>query len=499
MTDHGWEHARTGATYPVYLGLQGIDRDIDARLRDIAIRPSLDIYKKVLSDERIKNALALHFGDHYNEMIKQFFADLAGQSGTRTRLQQDISWFFNTVSNNMVSDFIGFNPGTVVKHFPQSLLQSMREVGTEFFSRGARNLYATNQFTEGRNIDFMMNGGMVGNRMWKGSGELQSRREYFKDDLSHATQEALGRLGTLGNFPEYAKYAGSWTLAKTDSIMSKVTWWAKYESELEKRQATIPHGITPAQWNDAIWDAHSEAAALADRSVRTTHGSLAITAKAELFRRQDAMTQSVTRANNFFNNVWNRRFRMMHMTKDLMMGKSERGVLRDLATISGDFVTYAIAPTLFEDFADPICKEDEEWSSCLPKYLLQGVAAPIPIVRDIVHGMITGSEPSVGMIWNGAHAVHRLFKEAAKIPDGDVNWGDAVQNSMTLMGAASGMPGAVPGRWANYGIKVLQGEEEAPSTPEEFGRVIRWGKTTQPKHEEQRETLVHRLITKGIR
>ena len=491
LTEHGWTEQRTGEIYPVKLDLNDIPDDLIRRTRHTAISPYLDVYNQILTDREVRNAIQRHWGSDYNDMFRNFFNDLAGQHGTPERYSQVFSNLFGWLNRNAITDAVGFNLGTIEKHFPQALIQSFNEIGWLNALRAVRNLYKTNSITGQRNINFMMEGGRVGDRDWRGSGELQRRARYWRDDLNVASDEALGRQTWEQWASGHAGRAGTYMLAKTDSIVSKIVWQARYDAEMDAAMSKInERGLTPSEFNDAIWDAHNTANDRANKAVRLTHGSTAITSKPQLLRSQNPVLRFASSVMNFFNNVLNRRFRMLGMTKDMILGTSPRSMWTDLRTIGTDFVTYMVMPTLIENFVDPLCKEDDDAATCTLKFVGQGMAAPIPFARDIVHGWITGHDPSVGLIYNGVVAAKRLYQEGSKpLRDDDINYGNFVQNALSLVGTVRGIPLTKPAAWMNYILKLSQGEEEPPRTVDEWNRVIRFGRTEQTRHEEERRRL----------
>jgi len=499
--DHGWGEQRTGEIYPVKTKFgDGIGDDLNRRLRFVAFRPVLDIYNKVLAHPDISRLIQLRWGQQWNTMLERYFTDLSGMHGSTAKNDSWATHWFNQFSNNLVTDYIGFNFKTWEKHAPQSIYQSIKEVGGWNFVKAAFDLYKTNTYTMESNHKFMMEGGMIGNKEWHGAGEIQVRNEHWRTSLSAAADEELGRLTWLRKNVNNAAYWGAKHIAFVDTLMSKITWWARYREQMTKlsREYTEGKSLTPAEFNQAIWEAHQLASDLSSRSVRATHGSTAISGKPALLRSSNPMVQTVTRANNFMNNAMNRRFRSLGMAKDMLTGKSNRPLFKDMTTIGRDFFTYVVLPTLLEDLAEPICHEDEEWSTCAPKYLVQAVAAPIPIVRDFVHAFITGTPPTVGLTFGAMNFASRMFKDAEKTWEDETQFGSLVKNAMGLSGAILGYPGSVPGRWAEYMIKLYQGEEEKPDSLEEWERVATKGRTQKSRHEEDRESFLHRLYRGAV-
>lgn len=510
-TDAYWEEELTGAVYAQKMNLLDYVNDLMRRSRHVAISPYLDVYNKILKTDTVTNAMRKSFGQAWVDATREFFSDLAGMHGTPSGMDQAFNDFFRTGTHHAIVHGVGFNIGTIAKHSPQASLQTILEmplrvpkaIGTiagDYLVRAVRNLYKTNTVTSQRSLDFLVNGGDIAGRHWNGMQELKSRGRYYKDDLNTIADEALGRMTQLQQFEGAMRYGGTYTLSTIDSVFSKLIATARYNLEMDLAHEEIgKKALTGEQLNDAIWDAHIKAATLAARAVRDTHGSLAITSKPQLLRSQNPLIQAVSPLMNFFNNALNRRYRSMFMLKDVLFNTTPRSRWSDLRTIGKDMFTYFVLPTLIEDMVDPICKEEDSGGVCAAKFMAQGVAAPIPIVRDIVHAWLAGRDPSYGIGWNTGTMMLRAGKELGKLGDDDVNWGHLAAPFLSLLGLARGLPLAKPAMWMSYGYDVWKEEQEVPglAEPEDLAkwiRIARWGTPVTTRHEEERERLGGRIM-----
>ena len=501
--EHGWAEPRTGQVYPVDLSLGWVTNEINNRLRYIHMEPVRDIFNKILQHESVSNAIYRKFGDEYNSMLRQLFNDMARHDGVPGEFANATRRLLNEVSGRGLTNAIGYNVGTFEKHGPQAVMQALRQIGNpKTVLEGVRRIFTTNRATRREARDFALRGGWVAGRQWPGSGELQIRQPYWKDDLSLTASEALGKLSLMGNTMgrarQYNNRIATYMLATVDNEASLLTWDTRYHKEMDLRTKEVQDkaGLSPAEFNDALWEAHLDAVDIADHAVRGSHGSTAITSKSTLLRQQDSLTFTMSRALNFMTNVLVRRYRMMAMTKDMLTGQSPRGAFHDLRAIAADMFVYFALPTLLEDLADPICKEDDDVMLCGAKYIAQGVAAPIPIVRDAMHYWITGSERNFGFVWNGFKFIYNIGHDVAKgLNEDDWNYGNLTQHSMELMGLVAATPMAKPGTWLNYIYKLHEGEERLPESPSEMIRVARWGRTEPTEHEEKHaKPLLQRIF-----
>jgi hypothetical protein len=502
---HSFTIERTGKVYPVELHIDGLAQDLLQRLKYAHMQPIADIYNKVLRRPEIVQALQRHFGQERVDMLEQYFRDITGARGTRSNMETAINWLFGRLSGGSITDVIGFNIGTIEKHSPQSIAQSIADIGMrKFFKEVSRDMLGNNSYSEGVNRDFIHKGAIIGGREWKGVKALQTRRRNYQEDPEEISRLMRGQMlpGEAGA-KAFAQLGAS-TLGFVDQQMSELTWMARYRQRNAENFARLTEGkqLTPEQLKDAEWEAHDLAESQANRMVRMTHGSPSIVGKAEWLRSQNAMVKAGAQAMNFFNNALNRRFRSIYMIQDLVHGRSPRPVMEDVRTIAKDIFTYVFLPTLIEDTVEPLCKVEDSAAACGAKFVGQGLAAPIPLFRDLVHGMLSETTPTYGTYTN----LFRFGVNAARsgkrylVDDDESKLGDVVENVMGLTGGllsipyGTGVPLAAPGRIANWAIKYNQGSEDLPEDWKELHRLIRHGKTRAPKHEEERIRLIERLF-----
>lgn len=495
--EHGWDEQRTGANYPVQMDLAPVQHELDARLRYIHTQPVIDIFNKIVARKDVMNAIHIKFGPEYNKMLRGLVNDLAANLAPPEGLELAFNRMFNAASGRGLTNAIGYNFGTVEKHTPQSVMQSIADDPIGIMKAVIQ--IGTNRIIRQRNVDFMDNGGMVGNMEFKGANELKNRRRYFKDELSDAAADVVGKASLWRKFDMANARLGTIILAEMDNLMSRATWLARYNREMNTRNAELidrSAGMSTAEFNQAMADNHVASNAMAERAVRFTHGPTGITGKPAILRTQDPFMYTMSRAYGFMNNVLQRRIRMMTQFKDLVTGKSPRDLQTDLRQITRDFMTYFFLPTFLEDLADPICKQDDEWWECGGKYLAQGIAAPLPFVRDMVHEAITGGDASMGFIWNGAKAAKSLLKVVGKsVDDEDIDYGRMAEYGMELYGLWRNTPTAKLGGFVNYLYKLGTGEERLPEDISESIEVARHGRTQPTRREEEHQRIVPRLLS----
>jgi hypothetical protein len=311
--------------------------------------------------------------------------------------------------------------------------------------------------------NFMMHGGKVGTLDWTGSAELQRRHQHWAETIGGAGDIQLRSM----NWRESFLYWGSYPVAWSDMASSTILWNAKYKNVMAELQ-TWP-----------IEQAHTEAVRLADYAIRMTHGSTAITSRPEFMRSTNTMTRYLTSLYGFFNHVFNRFYRMAWKTKDLYTDKnvSWKEFAKGHGELASDFMMYIVLPSAVEAMVVEGLMttdwDDMGWGELLGNGMIHTVGASVPIVREVVHAVGSGHDPTIGLLGTAAKGYTDLVRSAN--PNKEV-WdvGKIIQNVSTVAGISTGLGGTQPGRWARFMYDLSQGEQD-PSQPSDWYRAFRSG------------------------
>jgi hypothetical protein len=382
---------------------------------------------------------------------------------------------------NIVGTLIGYNPRTVVKHSFSSFVQSAWEVDKKEFVKTMKDLYQSNDEHMKSWNKFIMEGGKIGELDWTGSEEVQRRMQHWEETIGGAYETQLGKK----SFRARQLERGSMPVGRIDQWISKVTWLAKYREEMANNIRKVDENGERLMTDE---EAHTDAATLADRAVRRTHGTTSIAGKPEFMRSQNPLVKGLTSLYGFFNHIFNRYYQMTWKAGEIP-GKAMRGepVAGDIAKLTGDFMFYVGAPVAIEEWMDQTCKPTDSKKICAVKWVANGLTAPVPILREIAHAIITGHDPSFGIFTSGYHAVVDMVKDLNPKRWDKHHAGDIVQHANTLAGVATGGTSTQLGRWEKYVINLMLREDRAPHTFSELGNIISWGTTRTLEQEQARK------------
>jgi hypothetical protein len=480
-TARGWERQRTGYAGPLDLHTNQMLSHINRRLSDLAFRPVIGEVSKLALHPDIQNAIRTHYGDVYANMIHPWLQDLVSQNGYQSKIAQAAANAGEAIRGNIVGTLIGYSTGTLTKHSFTSFVQSAWEVDKKEFVKAVRDLYQSNDEHMKSWNKFIMEGGKIGELDWSGSNEVQRRMQHWDETLGGAYETQLGKKSLRAKRLE----AGSSWVGRVDQWISKVTWLAKYREEFANNIRKLDENGERLMTDE---EAHTDAATLADVVVRKTHGTTSMAGKPEFMRSQNPVVKGLTSLYGFFNHIFNRYYQMAWKAGEIP-AKAMRGepVAGDVGRLSMDFMMYVGAPVAIEEWMDQTCKPTDGWGVCSAKWLANGIAAPVPVLREIAHAIITGHDPSFGIFTSGYHAVTDMVKDLDPKRWDRHHAGDIVQHANTLLGIATGLSTTQLGRWQKYITNLALGEDRAPKSIGEVGSVIRWGTTRTLEEEKKRK------------
>lgn len=432
-TANGYTKRRTGAIYPLDLNFNMTPTRIKQMIHDISFREVVHEAQKIFSDPRFREDVAKYYGKEYAEGLMPYLRDVAGAEGINAGATTRGAAFSEYLRQNVISTYIGFNPFTVMKHGPTAAVMSSREVGTVEFAEAVKALYAQAPSTARTLNDFVL----------KNSEEIQRRERHWQDTIAGQGREITG----AGNLREKIIEAGSAAVAWSDMVSAKPTWLAAYR----KAQAD---GLS-----------HGEAVALSDRAVRRAHGSTAETNQPAIVRGGGALHSWLTSVYGFFGTAMQRRIETAYKINDAYKLGRE-GEIKKAGAKAGsafvDFMTYMVWPTIVEELVTGIGSDDHRtWGSRLISGATMGAASSVIYLRDLVHGLVSGHEPGVGLLSSAAHDVGNVFRDATRGREAfnRQHAGKTIGDLITVTGEATGMAPKVVGNAARYGINVYNRQE----------------------------------------
>lgn len=451
-TPAGYTKGRTGYTAQLSLDLDAMPGRVAQMLHDVAMRPAVLNASKVFYDADIRKAISAHYGNEYRDLLIPYLRDVANAAGFNSKGQKAFAKTSEFIRQNMVSTLVGLNPGTVMKHGPTALMQSIQEVGPVAFGKAVANLFSKDEVTGETNWQFAMTNSL----------ELQRRHQNYEETLSGARAQLVPDGKFMSLRQTVLKYA-SMPVALSDIASAVPTWLAQYE---KASLAGENHG-------DAIYSA--------DRAVRRAHGSTAVTNRPAIMRDASPWLTSVY---TFFNHIMNRQAELVWKSGDAL-GMVKDGdyakAMGKVPELSAMLFAYVLAPALIEELVTPQTnKEGESWGMKAAKGLGFTLGASWIGVRDVASAIINGRDPSVGIYSTAGATITNLARDFGKNqPLSKDHAGRVIQDASALLGLGTGMMPEQVGRAARFGHDVATGQQH-PKGP--WGWVVGSRYGTLDKH-----------------
>lgn len=450
-TANGHTMRRTSAVYPLDLSIDSNISVMKRQIYDLAMRPGLIEASRFLKDPQVRSMITSRLGREITDLINPYIKDVANamdhNDGGLAQLKQALT----IVRSNVIGTLIGWNPGTVMKHGPTALVQSVAEVGAKRFSEASVKLWMMNEEIGKMNWDFAM----------ETSEELQRRHQHYFETLRGQSASMLGE----GTKREFMARTGAWPVAMSDLASAVPLWTARFEQAVKEEG----HSFGDARY-------------LADRAVRRAHGSTAVTNRPRVMR-SEAMA-FFNPLYGFFNHILNRKYEMGWQTKDKIQDFARGKItptefLKFAPHLAMMLTAYVMAPTLIEEMVSPLpSKPDESWGKKAGKAILYTQGSDWLIARDVAHFAVGGYNPGVGLFAPMGEAVRDTMKDLSDLDKAtsEENLGRTLKHTITTTGMATGLTNAQMGRWAQLAYNYST-EKDVPDGWWQWLTALRYGTT----------------------
>lgn len=440
-TPAGYTKARTGATYPLDLSFDQLPSRINQMLHDIAYRQPVMQAAKIFYNKSFKNTVTARMGPEYADGLVPYLRAVANGANFNSKAASTAAQVSEYFRQNTIGTLVGLNTGTVFKHFFTALVNSTREVGLKDFSSAMSSLLSRDPVSGETNWRFSMDT----------SEELQRRSRNWRDTTVGANKEAISQ----STLRETILEIGTTPVALSDLLSAVPTWLAAYNKAIE----TEDHGTSTY---------------LADRAVRRAHGSTAIT-NLPAIARGGGLNSWISSLYGFFGNQLQRRVEiawdMAKATRSIKAGEIGQG-MKLVPKITGDVFAYVILPSLIEEAITSQLSDDHKGLIQRgAETIINGMASSFIGIRDLVHGVTSGHEPSVGLISAIMHDSANTYHDLARGRQmfNKEHMGNTIQHTVTFLGEMTGLVNESEGRALHYLYDVSTGQQR----PRNTGDVIR--------------------------
>jgi len=439
-TPASYTKARTGYVAPLSLSLQHVPSRFQQEIHDIAFHEPIVNASKIIYDPRFQNLVTKYYGKEYANLFKPWLKDIANAKNYTAANQEVWDTIQSALRQNIQAVLIGFNPRTVQKHGLTALMQSITDIGP------MKMLDATLS---------MMQSNERGESNWKfvaeKSEEVARRHQNAMEQVSGAQESTLEgpsirqtmlRLGTA-------------PVAFADALSTRPLWLAYYRDGLEKG---MPEG-------DAI--------DVADRAVRRTHGSSAITSRPQVARNWPWVASFY----GFVNHVFQRQWEVGWQIRDTLTGKETAPGTK------GNIAAGIFSYVLFFGAIDYLVSEYDDkdtWSKQAGKAILTGLTSPLWGIREAVQAAMNNGDPSWGLASTDLKEVTQTLKDLNVKAWSKDRRGKTIKHLTDAFGALTGWTNAEMGNLAEFIVDLNSGKAK-PRTASEWWRGLTRGEVRQEK------------------
>jgi len=446
---------RTAAFGPVNLFLDTDANQMRGLIRDLEMRPAVLQAHKLFRDPDFRGAVHDHFGIQYRDNLVPYLKELMGRGNTSIPMQQAGRMVSNFFLRNVTGALIGWNPGTVQKHFLSAAMNSIRRTGPASFAREAFNILSTSDDLSKNNWQFA----------WENSQAIQRRDRSWMETIGGDIEEAFGKRGKFETMRDAAMWLYAKPVAFSDMLSARVMWNAVFKDTLAKNEGN---------WDDAV--------SMADQAVEEEHGTTAGHARPPALWQQGAISPWFFQLYNFFGTMWNRTYGIGWRARDVVEGL-KKGSFEELGDhwkyITFGTFSYLIWPAIVHEMVAPSIKDcDKNYFSCAAIALGKETASMLPGIRDVADLVLGGAhgEPQAGLLSTAIKHVWGTVKDLEASPRhwGKVDGAKMAEHVMESIGVLTGLVNDKIAKGTRFIVDFEKGKEH-PKGMSQWYRGLRTG------------------------
>lgn len=466
-TSHGFTVERTRYKGPVYLSLSVIGDHLREVTHDLAWREAIVDMNKVLSDPRVFGEIDQTYGREYSKQFRPWLQSLANNSVFNKAGDAGWEGLIRAARTNMAIVQIGFRFTTMMVHGTSAFSNSLGEIGTKWFARGAAQFTGIDRMKTAR--DFI----------YERSPEMAQRLDTMDRDLYQVVDD-IRRIESGSEKMDKARLLylnaakfGFRGVSFLDFASAMPTWMGAYIKAMAKE---AEGGLNMSE-QDAIH--------YADRAVRNAHGGGGIKDMSAI-QRSKGLTSLLTMFYSYWNHVYNRQ-------RDL--GKGWGKTVRSVpGMVHGDFTTvrdfprllarswfYFVVPQLAHALLKPSPKKDDGTLGGSVERMAEdvglGLFSGIPIFRDMASAIASGRDYTFTPVERVFETAYKTTEDVLALTKGETPK-YMVRDLAELAGYRFGLPTSQIATTGKFLWDVLDGEQD-PEDMAEWWRGILTGRITK--------------------
>ncbi len=442
----GYTIGRVGSDRPLSLDLNDMGLRLRQVIHDIEMRPSLIQAGKIFFNKQVQDAIALHIGPEYKNLLEPYLRDVANASNYKSEWESVAGKWSEFARQNAVFTLVGLNPNTLVKHSLTALGQSFNEVGGKRFVAATFDLLKTNEETGQSNWDFA-----------KDKSQLLQRRMQNAQETLYGSVKAMSlrKQNQFMSMREWIMEMSSYPVGFSDLLSAVPTWLAEYRRAKEDGMS------------------EGESIALGDRAVRFAHGDYATTNRPAVMR-GGAFSQWMTSVYNFYSHMLQKSMEIYWRARDAKQLRNfgdidkAREISKPIAGMTFAYVFWpAVVGTFAAWVAGEISEEDDTTAGAFARQLVHHTAGNVPLVRDVVDGVMHKKDPQAGLLSTYYTLLNNFQRDIRKEdPLSDEHAGRLIQDLSGTIGATLGLMPQQVGKWGRAIYDIHTGQQQSDFWPQ---------------------------------
>jgi hypothetical protein len=458
-TSTGHTIERTGYKGPIWLDLSVISRHIDQVTHDLAWREAITDMNKVLSDPRLHREVDQTYGREYAAQFRPWLQAMANDRVFNTSGDAGWEWLVRKARTNATMVGVGFRMSTLMIHGTSALSNSLGELGTKWFAKGAQQFIGADRIKETRDFIFAR------------SPEMKHRMDAVDRNMTEVineinkNQDFLTTQGVVGKIYDSSRKFACYGVAMSDMASAMPTWMGAYLKGMAK---------------DGLNLSEADAVEYANRSVRNAHGGGGTKDLASA-QRDRGVTSLFTMFYSFWNHMYNRQRDLGKGWQQTATGQAgTRNLPRLLARSWFYFVVPQLAHVLLKP--SPAEKKDEGDLGSFAKRIGEDIGAGslsgLPVFRDMASAAINGRDYTVTPLEQVGKSIVTTIENGMKVAQGEPTSKRASQTAAEAAGYIFGIPTAQPVATTRFLWDVLNGDQQ-PDDMKDWWSGILTGKITR--------------------
>lgn len=448
-TSRGFTKDRTEVERPILLSIDVMDRHVAEVVHDITHREAVMQADRFLSDRRILDAVDETMGPEISGLFRPWLQYVANEWAYDRAGVSKLEKFLQAARRNTTFVGMAYRFTTVLAQ-AGGYVNSAERIGPKWLAQGLaaalRNPKAANDFAIAK------------------SNELRSRFDDLDRDIRENTRKLLGKDGIQAKTLRYG-YAG---ISAFDRLVAVPTWLGAYNKAIA---AGMEEGEAVHEADSAVNESQGGGAAKDLSAIQRGRGV------------SGQLGKSLTMFYSFHSAFFNRLVELSWETGDAWRSRKP-AMVPEIAARA--VLLVAVAPILnaLLTGGGPDDDSDESWAEWTAKQSLYGVAAPVPLVRDIVPAVTrkaTGERsygyrftPMTGI----GESLERVAGDARRIAKGEETT-RATRNTIEALGYLNGLtPTPFSGQMAatsQFFVDVMSGDAE-PETAGDWWQGVTKGR-----------------------